>query len=159
ASTSTALGTLLPILKDSGTISTPLGRATMVHGAYGELLPIVTMSLLLSTRGTWQAALILVLFAVTSVVIVALPGRFFRRTPLLGRAVSAASNSTMRSTRPGTVWVPITLTLLTAVPELDVALRASTPGLLLNAAFSAISPDHAAELMHKVEIAGFSLLI
>src|SRR5690625_3901695 len=51
ASTSTALGTLLPILKDSGTISTPLGRATMVHGAYGELLPIVTMSLLLSTRG------------------------------------------------------------------------------------------------------------
>lgn len=159
ASTSTALGTLLPILKDSGTISTPLGRATMVHGAYGELLPIVTMSLLLSTRGTWQAALILVLFAVASVVIVALPGRFFRRIPLLGRAFRAASNSTMQTTLRGTVWVLITLMLLTAVLELDVALGAFTAGLLLNAAFSAISPDHAAEIMHKVEIVGFSLLI
>ena len=54
AATSTALGTLLPILKDAGAMGTPLGRATMVHGAYGELLPIVAMSLLLTTRATWQ---------------------------------------------------------------------------------------------------------
>jgi len=159
ASTSTALGTLLPILKDSGIISTPLGRATMVHGAYGELLPIVAMSLLLSTRGTWQAALILVLFAAAAVITVALPGRFFRRIPLLRRAFGAASNSTMQTTLRATVWVLITLMLLTAVLELDVALGAFAAGLLLNAAFTAVSPEHAAEIMHKVEIVGFSLLI
>lgn len=159
ASTSTALGTLLPILKDSGAMATPLGRATMVHGAYGELLPIVAMSLLLSTRGTWQAALILVVFALAAVVTVAIPGRFFRRIPLLGRAFVAASNSTMQTTLRGTVLILITLMLLTAVLDLDVALGAFAAGMLINAGLRNAVPGHADEVMHKVEIVGFSLVI
>ncbi|WP_156761035.1 cation:proton antiporter [Microbacterium karelineae] len=159
ASTSTALGTLLPILKDSGAMATPLGRATMVHGAYGELLPIVAMSLLLSTRGTWQAALILIAFAAAAVATVAIPGRFFRRIPLLGRAFVAASNSTMQTTLRITVFILITLMLLTAVLDLDVALGAFAAGLLINAALRNAVPGHADEVMHKVEVVGFSLLI
>ncbi|PMB97699.1 cation:proton antiporter [Brevibacterium luteolum] len=159
ASTSTALGTLLPILKDSGVMDSPLGRAAMVHGAYGELLPIVAMSLLLSTRGTWQAALILLFFAVAAVVTVAIPARIFRRIPLLGRAFGAASNSTMQTTLRVTVWVLVTLMLLTALLELDVALGAFAAGLLMNAALRAASPSHADEVMHKIEIVGFSFLI
>lgn len=159
ASTSTALGTLLPILKDSGVMDSPLGRAAMVHGAYGELLPIVAMSLLLSTRGTWQAALILLFFAVAAVVTVAIPVRIFRRIPLLGRAFGAASNSTMQTTLRITVWVLISLMLLTALLELDVALGAFAAGLLMNASLRAASPSHAEEVMHKIEIVGFSFLI
>jgi Kef-type K+ transport system membrane component KefB len=159
ASTSTALGTLLPILKDSGAMGTPLGRAAMVHGAYGELLPIVAMSLLLSTRGTWQAAAVLVLFSVAAVAVVVVPGRFFSRLPLLRRAFADASNTTMQTTLRVTVLVLVTLMLLTAVLELDVALGAFAAGLLLNAALNATAPEHAAEIMHKVEIVGFSLLI
>lgn len=159
ASTSTALGTLLPILKDAEQMSSPLGRATMVHGAYGELLPIVSMSLLLSTRGTWQAALVLLLFSVIAALTVALPRRFLRKVPLLARALAAQSNSTMQTTLRGAVWVLVSLMLLTSVLELDVALGAFAAGLLLNAALSAHSPDGASEVMHKVEIVGFSLLI
>ncbi|GAA1714947.1 cation:proton antiporter [Brachybacterium phenoliresistens] len=159
ASTSTALGTLLPILKDSGAMSTPLGRATMVHGAYGELLPIVAMSLLLSTRGTWQAALVLLLFAVAAVLTVAIPARFFRRVPLLTKAFAAASNSTMQTTLRVTIWVLITLMLLTAVLDLDVALGAFAAGLLIQTGMRAVAPEHAEEIMHKVEVVGFSLLI
>jgi Kef-type K+ transport system membrane component KefB len=159
ASTSTALGTLLPILKDSGALGTPLGRATMVHGAYGELLPIVAMSLLLSTRGTWQAAAVLVLFSAAAVAVVAVPRRFFSRLPLLRRAFADASNTTMQTTLRVTVLVLVTLMLLTAVLELDVALGAFAAGLLLNAALKATAPEHAAEITHKVEIVGFSLLI
>ncbi|GHC87807.1 potassium transporter Kef [Nocardiopsis terrae] len=159
ASTSTALGTLLPILKDSGATGTPLGRAAMVHGAYGELLPIVAMSLLLSTRGTWQSAAILLLFSAAAVAVVAVPGRFFSRLPLLRRAFADASNTTMQTTLRVTVLVLVTLMLLTAVLELDVALGAFAAGLLLNAALGATAPEHAAEVMHKVEIVGFSLLI
>lgn len=160
ASTSTALGTLLPILKDAGATASPLGRAVMIHGAYGELLPIVAMSLLLSAHGTWHAALVLVAFAVTAVVVVlVVPARIFRRVPLLGRAFAAASNSTMQTTLRITVWILITLMLLTAVLDLDVALGAFTAGLLLNAALTGAAPDHAEEIMHKVEVVGFSLLI
>ena len=51
ALTSTALGTLLPILKDSGMLGTRFGRTLMNHGAYGELGPIVAMAVLLGARG------------------------------------------------------------------------------------------------------------
>lgn len=159
AATSTALGTLLPILKDSGVLAAPLGRATMLHGAYGELLPVLAMSLLLTTRATAQAAAVLVLFAVLAVVTVAVPARIFRRVPLLGRAFTAASNSTMQTTMRVTVWILITLMLLTAALELDVALGAFAAGLLLHAALRGAAPEHAGEIMHKVEVLGFSLLI
>lgn len=159
AATSTALGTLLPILKDSGALDAPLGRATMIHGAYGELLPVVAMSLLLTTRATVQAAAVLVLFAVLAVVIVAVPARLFRRLPVLGRAFAAASDSTMQTIVRITVWVLISLMLLTAVLELDVALGAFAAGLLLHAALRGGAPEHAEGIMHKVEVMGFGLLI
>ena len=44
AMTSTALGTLLPILRDSGLLSTSLGSTVLRHGAYGELGPIVAIA-------------------------------------------------------------------------------------------------------------------
>lgn len=159
ASTSTALGTLLPILKDSGVLPTPLGRATMIHGAYGELLPIVAMSLLLSAHGTWQSAAVLLLFAAAAVLTVAIPARFFRRVPILARAFAAASNSTMQTTLRVTIWVLVTLMLLTAVLDLDVALGAFAAGLLVHTGMRAVAPAHAEEVMHKIEVVGFSLLI
>ncbi|WP_105565983.1 cation:proton antiporter [Microbacterium halophytorum] len=159
ASTSTALGTLLPILKDSGRMGSPLGKAVMVHGAYGELLPIVAMSLLLSTRGTWVSAGLLVLFAVLAALSVALPGRFFRRVPLLTKALSLASNTTMQTMMRFTVLLLVTLMLITAVFQLDVALGAFAAGILASAVLEAIDPKHATEIAHKVEIVGFGFLI
>ena len=90
---------------------------------------------------------------------VAIPARIFRRIPLLGRAFGAASNSTMQTTLRVTVWVLVTLMLLTALLELDVALGAFAAGLLMNASLRAASPSHAEEVMHKIEIVGFSFLI
>lgn len=159
ASTSTALGTLLPILKDSGAMGTPLGRSVMVHGAYGELLPIIAMSLLLSTRGTAVSAGLLVLFAVIAGLSVIIPGRFFRRVPLLARALSSASNTTMQTTMRATVLLLVSLMLVTAVFELDVALGAFAAGILANAVLESVDEEHAHEIMHKVEVVGFSLLI
>ncbi|WP_114853281.1 cation:proton antiporter [Brachybacterium sp. YJGR34] len=159
ASTSTALGTLLPILKDSGVIESPLGRSVMVHGAFGELLPIVAMSLLLSTRGSWQAAIVLIVFAVAAVATVAIPSRFFRHVPLLGRSFAAAANTTMQTTVRVTFLILVTLMMLTAVLELDVALGAFTAGLLVSSVLRAKNPEHAQEVMHKIEVVGFSLLI
>ena len=37
---STALGTLLPILKDDGLLGSPVGKSVMNHGACGELGPV-----------------------------------------------------------------------------------------------------------------------
>ncbi|MFP5162932.1 cation:proton antiporter [Staphylococcus equorum] len=159
ATTSTALGTLLPILKDSGMMNLDLGKATITHGAYGELLPIVAMSLLLSTFATWQASIILIVFSIISFMIVMIPIRFIRKTPLLGKAILTASNTTMQTTLRITVFILVTLMLLTAVLKLDIALGAFLAGILLNVILKSFSPKQGEEIAHKVEIVGFSFLI
>lgn len=159
ATTSTALGTLLPILKDSGMINSNLGKATITHGAYGELLPIIAMSLLLSTVATWQASIILILFSIVALIVVAIPIRFIRKAPLLGKAILTASNTTMQTTLRMTVFILVTLMLLTAVLKLDIALGAFLAGILLNVILKTFSPNQGEEIAHKVEVVGFSFLI
>ena len=50
ALTTTALGTLLPILHDNDMLSGTFGRYVLAAGAVGELFPIVAISLLLTHR-------------------------------------------------------------------------------------------------------------
>jgi Kef-type K+ transport system membrane component KefB len=51
ALTTTALGTLLPILHDNDMLSGKFGRYILVAGAVGELFPILAISLFLTNRG------------------------------------------------------------------------------------------------------------
>lgn len=62
ALTSTALGTLLPILRDSGTLSGRFGAYFMGAGAWGELGPIIAIAVFLSTRSSWAALITLLIF-------------------------------------------------------------------------------------------------
>ncbi|MFZ2439969.1 MAG: cation:proton antiporter, partial [Bifidobacterium adolescentis] len=50
ALTTTALGTLMPILKERNLEGTPIGDAIISYGTWGELGPILAMAILLSTR-------------------------------------------------------------------------------------------------------------
>jgi Kef-type K+ transport system membrane component KefB len=65
ALTTTALGTLLPILKDNDLLGGPFGRYVLAAGAAGELLPILVISLFLTRRGEFAAvvSILTVLFA------------------------------------------------------------------------------------------------
>ncbi len=69
ALTSTALGTLLPILRDNGTLGGRFGTYFMGAGAWGELGPIISIAVFLSTRSSWAALLTLLMFLVVSFVI------------------------------------------------------------------------------------------
>lgn len=159
ATTSTALGTLLPMLKDSNMLESPLGKATIIHGAYGELLPIVAMSLLLSTLTPWQASIILIIFTISAIIVVITPVSFIRRLPLLGRAIVSASNTTMQTTLRITVFILVTLMLLTAILKLDIAMGAFLAGILLNSVLGTFSPKHKKTIENKIEVVGFSFLI
>ena len=63
ALTTTALGTLMPILKERNLEGTPIGDAIISYGTWGELGPILAMAILLSTRTGWQTMLVLGAFA------------------------------------------------------------------------------------------------
>jgi Kef-type K+ transport system membrane component KefB len=59
----TALGTLLPVLRDADQLQSPFGRLFLAAGTVGELGPIIAMSLLLSQHySTWQEFGLLLLF-------------------------------------------------------------------------------------------------
>ena len=59
----TALGTLLPVLRDAGQLDSGFGRMFLAAGTVGEVGPIVAMSLLLSQEySTWQEFGFLMLF-------------------------------------------------------------------------------------------------
>lgn len=59
----TALGTLLPVLRDAGQLDSNFGRMFLAAGTVGEVAPIVAMSLLLSQQySTWQEFGFLLLF-------------------------------------------------------------------------------------------------
>src|SRR5690606_4267313 len=63
ALTGTALGTLTPILRDSGIGRTPLGRSIAAAGAIGEFAPLVAISVFLSGRQPLAGTIVLVVFA------------------------------------------------------------------------------------------------
>jgi len=57
-------GTLLPILRDSGELSTRFGKLVVGAGAVGELGPVLIVSLILTHEHTsWQQTLLLLSFA------------------------------------------------------------------------------------------------
>lgn len=63
ALSSTALGTIMPVLRDAGELTTPFGRAVIAVGAAGEFGPLLAISLFLSGRKPGTATVILLGFA------------------------------------------------------------------------------------------------
>lgn len=155
AITSTALGTLLPILKQAGVMGTALGRSVLAHGAVGELGPIFAMSLLLTSRGFGTAAVVLALFAVAAVLIAVIPGQIFARLPLTRAALTALSDGPTQMPIRVVFWLLVTLMAVAAVFDLDVVLGAFAAGIILRRLLGGERP----ELGAKLEVIGFGVLI
>lgn len=69
AMTTTAVGTLIPILGDAGEMRTRFGTYMLAAGAVGEFGPILMITLFLSTARPAASALILVAFVVVSLLV------------------------------------------------------------------------------------------
>jgi Kef-type K+ transport system membrane component KefB len=68
AMSTTAIGTLIPVLHDAGELKTRFGTYLLAAGAMGEFGPILLITLVFSTKGTISSALILILFVAVAVV-------------------------------------------------------------------------------------------
>jgi Kef-type K+ transport system membrane component KefB len=128
ALTTTALGTLLPILRDAGILSTPFGTHVMAIGSVGEFGPIIAVAVVLSGTGAVKSVEALVVFAAIAALAVYLAAR---PTPPRFQAALAAS---LRSS--GQLYVRLVmlliggLTLAAAELSLDVLLGAFTAGIV-----------------------------
>jgi Kef-type K+ transport system membrane component KefB len=153
ALTTTALGTLLPMLRDTGENHGVFGGAILANGAVGELLPIVAISLFLGSQGTWAALGLLVAFAVLAVA----AGRAV--TQLRGRKIAAliqeGSTTSSQTTVRFAVLLLVTLLLISARLGLDAILGAFAAGIVLRAAL----PDGDEALEHKLDGLAFGFFI
>lgn len=154
AMTSTALGTLIPILKARGLTDGPIGRAVLNHGAVGELGPVLAMAVLLGVRGPGPSLLLLVVFLLVVVVVWAVPGRILR----IGRvsaAIRSGADGPAQTTVRLVVLLLVALIAVAAVFDLDVILGAFAAGIVLRRMLPRGDPA----LEDKLSGIGFGLLI
>src|SRR6478752_2721542 len=128
ALTTTALGTLLPIVRDAGLLPTRFGTHVLAIGSLGEFGPIIAIAVVLSGASPLRSALSLLVFVVIAIAGLIFAARFHstRFQQVLG--------STLRSS--GQVYIRLAVVLIAVMAfvadelGLDFLLGAFTAGVL-----------------------------
>lgn len=154
ALTSTALGTLLPTLRDGGELRTTFGTLFLGAGAWGEFGPLVGIAVLLSAEAMWQASLILVGFLAFAVVLSIILVRF--ATPQVRRVMAAGNRTSSQTAVRFTLLAVVLLLSLAAHSGLDLVLGAFISGIIVR---RLIGDSDDGPLMERIEAIAFGFLI
>ena len=127
--TTTALGTLLPILRDNNMLRGSFGSYMMAGGAVGEFFPVVAIAVFLGSNGRFFGLLSLLAVGVIALVLSLIPrlGRGGRLHQILTEGQGATAQTTLR----WTVAMLLLLLLIAAAFGLDVVLGAFLAGVVL----------------------------
>jgi Kef-type K+ transport system membrane component KefB len=159
ALTTTALGTLLPILHDEGLLPTPFGAHVLAIGSVGEFLPIIAIALLLGGTDTGEATIALIAFAVIAVVAVAYAARTPSPSHLrrqLGRTLRSSGQLYIRLALLSIAF----LTFLASELGLDMLLGAFIAGIVYRLYTGAGAPEEELEVMEtKLEAVSFGYVV
>jgi Kef-type K+ transport system membrane component KefB len=153
ALTTTALGTLLPILRESGLMDSPLGPFIFAAGAVGEFLPIVAMALLLTASG--PVAGLFALLGMAIVTFLALWVIRWVKSRHLGQKLALPEDSTGQTTLRWTLVLLSGLVLVANDFGLDVVLGAFLAGVVLRR----WAPGDTKALERKLEAVGYGVFI
>ncbi len=156
ALTTTALGTLLPILHDNDMLSGKFGRYVMAAGAVGELFPIVAISLFLTRRGEFVAIVSILAVGVVAILLTVVPrviGADGLRM-IVRQGQRATAQTTLR-------WAIVLLLLLLVAAGrfgLDVVLGAMLAGMVLRSWTRRMEVD-VTPLEGKLDAVGYGFFI
>lgn len=157
ALTTTALGTLLPILRDAGLLPTKLGTHVLAVGSIGEFGPIIAIALVLSGASPTDAVQSLLVFVAVAILVF-----IWARRPHEGR-LRRALGSTIRSS--GQVYIRLALLLVAALAwvaaqlGLDFLLGAFTAGMIYRLFLSSAGEDEVETVELKLEAVAFGYVI
>jgi Kef-type K+ transport system membrane component KefB len=156
ALTTTALGTLLPILRDNKMLSGRFGRDVYAAGAVGELFPILIIAVFLTKRGHFIALASVFLVGLLAITLSLVP--WLANNPTVRRILREGQDATGQITLR---WAVVLLLLLLAVASkfgLDVVLGAVLAGMVLRIWTSRLNMD-TASLEHKFDTVGYGVFI
>jgi Kef-type K+ transport system membrane component KefB len=149
----TAIGTLIPILRDAGELKTRFGTFLLAAGAVGEFGPILLITLVLSTAQPLHEALVLTLFVVVALVLALMSVRYaWRGFAAIERTIESSSQLAIRIA----VVLVFGLVLLAEDLGLDLLLGGFVAGMIVRAALR----GREIELFDsKITAVGFGFLI
>ena len=152
ALTTTALGTLLPILRDNDMLGGPFGRYVLAAGAVGEFLPVVAIAIFLGSNGKFLGLISLCAVGAVALLLTLAPrlvrGRVAR---IMREGEHATGQTTLR-------WTLALLLLLLVVAEdfgLDVVLGAFLARVVLRR----WAPGDVHALEEKLDAVGYGFFI
>lgn len=155
AISTTAIGALMPILKDQGMLAPPYGPYVLASGAAGEAFPLVALSLVLAgVAGFGLQSIVLVTFAITALCAIMLAGRVkhLRLPPVLGDTMSGSGQFPIRLA----VFLAVGFALFGESIGLDLVLGAFVAGAVLRA----LVPENLHhDLMTRLSAIGYGFLI
>jgi Kef-type K+ transport system membrane component KefB len=156
ALTTTALGTLLPILRDNDMLVGQLGRHVYAAGAVGELLPILIIAVFVTQRGHLVALASVAVVGILAIVLSAAP--WLARNSAVQRVIREGQDDTGQTTLR---WAVVLLFLLLAVASrfgLDVVLGAMLAGMVLRHWTRRMDVD-TTSLDRKFDAVGYGIFI
>jgi Kef-type K+ transport system membrane component KefB len=151
--TTTALGTLLPILRDNKMLRGPFGSYVLAGGAVGEFFPIVAIAVFLGSNGRFLGLLSLVAVAVIALVISLIPRVV--RSRRLQQLLTEGQNTTAQTTLRWTVVMLLLLLLVANAFGLDAVLGAFVAGVVLRR----WAPGDVKSLEEKLDAVGYGFFI
>ena len=127
AMATTAIGTLIPILRDNGELKTKFGTYLLAAGGVGEFGPILLVTLFLSTTHPLHEAAILIAFVILALAVALVSVRLaWRGWPALERTFETSSQLAVRIT----VVLVFGLVLLAGKLGLDVLIGGFVAGMI-----------------------------
>jgi Kef-type K+ transport system membrane component KefB len=156
ALTTTALGTLLPILHDNDMLGGSFGRYVIAAGAVGELFPIVAIALFLSGRDEFSAIASLLAVAAAALLLTVAPRVVGERR--LQAVVSQGQRATAQTTLRWSIVLLLALLVLAERFGLDVVLGALLAGMVLRSWTRRIDMD-VERLEQKLDAVGYGIFI
>jgi Kef-type K+ transport system membrane component KefB len=153
ALTTTALGTLLPILRENGMLGGRFGRYIFASGAVGEMLPVIGIALFLGTYNTIVEVVGIAAVGGAAFLLSVLP-RYVANTKV-GRIVEEGQDETAQTTLRLTIVLLVALLFLSEEFGLDIVLGAFFAGMVLRR----WRPGDVVGLEHKLDAVGYGFFI
>jgi Kef-type K+ transport system membrane component KefB len=158
ALTTTALGSLVPILKDAGLADGRFGVRVLANGGVGEFGPVIALSVILAIEsGDPARSLLLILFAILALATAALslrvrPKRIVR---LVGTTMHASGQLALRLA----ILLLGGLVVLASTLGLDIVLGAFTAGLIVGLITRGERDEATEAFVVKLDGVGYGFLI
>jgi Kef-type K+ transport system membrane component KefB len=154
---STALGALLPILRDAGALHTPFGSSVAAVGTVGEFGPLIAISVFLGSRDPGIASAVLALFLVLAGIAVWLSITVPRGA--MHRVVNATLHTSGQFAIRVVFLILVALLTLSISLDLDMLLGAFVAGLVWRLLMRDAAEADRRAVESKLEAVAFGFLV